>query len=302
MSGAFFDNPELYRFVLENLPTGIFIVDQEHRVRFWNRGAELLTGHLPHEAIGQDGTGHFLEACDRKGRTLTGEQSPVTATLANGHARQFTAFFLHKGGHRIAVRVRTRAIFEHNEIIMGAVVAFEEAFIFREDSSGPPMYGCLDADTGIPSHRLTRAVLNECLAGMERSRRGFGLLRVRILGLDEFRAKHGKQSALPLLRTAAHTLRHSLDPEIFLGRWGEDEFILVLPSANRVTITVAAETVWSLVTKSEVSWWGDHYPIQAVVMYTVAQPGDAIERLLNGLEPAHAAAAGRAVGAAGAGT
>ena len=298
MSGRFFDNPEVYRSVLEDLPAGVYIVDQEHRVRFWNHAAEQLTGHMSHAAIGQDGTGDFLEACDRKGRTFCGEHSPVAATLTNGHAQQFSAFFRHKNGHRVAVRVRARAIMEHNEIIMGALVMFEEAFVFREDSSGPPMYGCLDPETGIPSHRLTRAVLTECIAGMERSRQGFGLLRVRVLGLDEFRARHGKQAALPLLRTAAHTLRHSLDPEIFIGRWGEDEFILVLPSANQVTTVVAAETVWTLVTRSEVSWWGDHYAVEAVVMHTVAQPGDALEKLMNELEPPHAAAAGRAVGAA----
>ena len=301
MPGNFFDNPELYRSVLEELPVGIYIVDRERRVRFWNRGAEHLTGHLAHTAMGQDGAGHLLDACDRKGRALSGEHSPVTVTLTHGKAQQFAAFFRHKNGHRVAVRVRTRAVLEHNDAIMGAMVVFEEGFVFP-DNSVEPMYGCLDAATGIPSHRLTRAVLNECMAGMERSRQGFGLLRIRVLGLDEFRVKHGIQSAFPLLRTTAQTLRHSLDPEIFVGRWGEDEFILVLPSANRVTTVAAAETAHSLVAKSEVSWWGDQFPVQAVVMYTVAQPGDTLEKLLNGLEPAHAAAAGRAVGAAGAGT
>jgi GGDEF domain-containing protein len=134
---------------------------------------------------------------------------------------------------------------------------------------------------------------------MDSSHKGFGLLRIRVLGLDEFRAKHGIQSAAPHLRTTAQTLRHSLDPEIFLGRWGEDEFIMVLPSANRVTTVAAAEVAHSLVEKSEVSWWGDRFQVQAVVTYTVAQPGDEMDKLLNGLEPAHAAAAGRAVGAAG---
>jgi PAS domain S-box-containing protein len=297
MPGSFFDNPELYRSVLENLPIGIYIVDRKRQVRFWNRGAERLVGHMAHEAMGQDGTGHWLEPCDRRGSKLSGEHDPVTITLTNGHAQQFAAYFRHKNGHRVAVRVRTQAILEHNDAIMGAMVVFEEGFVFREDSSGPPMYGCLDSATGIPSHRLTQAVLNECVAGMERSRRGFGLVRVRVLGLDEFRSRHGIQSALPFLRTAAHTLRHSLDPEIFVGRWGEDEFILVLPSANRVATLAAAETVWSLAKKSEVSWWGDLFPVQTVVMYTVAQPGDELEKLLNGLEPAHAAAAGRAIGA-----
>jgi PAS domain S-box-containing protein len=298
MPANFFDHPELYRSLLENLPIGVYILDRERRVRFWNRGAEHLTGHLAHEAMGRDGTGHLLEPCDSKGRILSGDGCPVTATLTHGHAQQCRAFYLHKDGHRVAVRVRTRAILEHNDAIVGAIVLMEEAFEFREDSSGPPMWGCLDPTTGIPSHRLTRAVLSECMAGMEQSQQGFAVLRIRVLGLDEFRSKHGIQSAIPFLRTAAHTLRHSLDPENFLGRWGEDEFMAVLPSASPVMAAATAETVWSLVTHSEISWWGDRFPVQAVVSYTVAWPGDQLEKLLNGLEPAHAAAHGRAVGAA----
>jgi PAS domain S-box-containing protein len=297
MPATFFDQPELYRSLLENLPIGVYIVDRERRVRFWNRGAEHLTGHLAHEAIGQDGTGHLLEPCDSQGRILSGDGCPVTATLTHGHAQQCTAFYLHKHGHRVAVRARTRAILAHSDVIVGAIVLFEEAFVLREDECGPPMYGCLDPTTGIPSCRLTRAVLTECMAEMEQSQQGFSVLRIRVLGLDEFRSKHGIQSATPFLRTAAHTLRHSLDPENFLGRWGEDEFMAVLPSASPVMAAATAETVWSLVTHSEISWWGDRFPVKAVVSYTVAWPGDKLEKLLNGLEPAHAAAQGRAVGA-----
>jgi PAS domain S-box-containing protein len=298
MSATFFDRPELYRSLLESLPIGVYILDRERRVRFWNRGAEQLTGHLAHEAMGQDGIGHLLEPCDREGRALSGDDCPVTATLTRGQAQQFTAFYLHKNGHRVAVRGRTRAILEANDAIAGAMVLFKEAFALGEESSGTAMYGCLDPTTGIPSCRLTRAVLAECLAGMEPSQQGFGVLRIRVLGLDEFRSKHGIQSAIPFLRTTAHTLRHSLDPENFLGRWGEDEFLAVLSSASPVAAAGTAETVWSLVTHSEVSWWGDRFPVEVVVSYAVARPGDKLEQLLNRLEPTHAAAQGRAVGAA----
>ena len=298
MSATFFDHAELYRSLMESLPVGVYILDLERRVRFWNRGAEQLTGHLTHEAMGQDGTGHLLEPCDRKGRILSGEECPVRMTLTHGHAQQFTAFYRHKNGHRVAVRARTRAILEHNDVIVGALVLFEEAFLFREEPSAPPLYGCLDATTGVPSYRLTHAVLKECVAGMEQTQQGFGVLRVRVLGLDEFSSKHGIQSAIPFMRTAAHTLRHSLNPDNFLGRWGEDEFIAVLPSASPVTAAATAETVWSLITHSEVSWWGDRFPVEAVVSYTVARPGDAVEKLVNGLEPVHAAARGQAIGTA----
>jgi len=37
------DNPKLFRRVLEDLPVGIYIVDGERRIQFWNHGADHLT-------------------------------------------------------------------------------------------------------------------------------------------------------------------------------------------------------------------------------------------------------------------
>ncbi len=75
------DNPKLFRHVVEDLPVGIYIVDGERRLRFWNHGAEHLTGHLSHEVVG-----HVLEdavqACERRFNSLSGEHCPVTVTLS----------------------------------------------------------------------------------------------------------------------------------------------------------------------------------------------------------------------------
>lgn len=40
------NDPEIYRSVLEHLETGVYIVDRNRRVRFWNEGAEQITGFL----------------------------------------------------------------------------------------------------------------------------------------------------------------------------------------------------------------------------------------------------------------
>lgn len=288
------DNPKLFRHLVEDLPVGIYIVDRERRIRFWNRGAEHLTGHLGHDVVG-----HVLEdvvqACDRRGNSLNGERCPVTMTLSQRKPQHCTAFYLHKNGHRAAVRIRTRPILEYGDAIGGATVLFEEAFVYREELSGPPMYGCLDATTGVPSRRLTRAVLNECMAGMEESHIGFGLLRIRVLGLEEFRAKHGPQSVVPFLRTAAQTLRNSLDAENFLGCWGENEFLVVLPSASPMMVAMTAEILWNLLSHSEVLWWGDRFLVEAEVAYTVATAGSDLESLLREMKPSHSKGIAKAV-------
>src|SRR5271157_3111316 len=280
------DNPKLFRHLVEELPVGIYIVDRDGLIRFWNRGAESLIGHLSHEVVG-----HVFEdivrACDRRGNSLSGERCPVTMTLSQRKAQHCTAFYLHKNGHRTGVRIRTRPILEYGDAIGGATVFFEEAFVYREELSGPPMYGCLDAATGVPSRRLTRAVLNECMAGMEESHTSFGLLRIRVLGLEEFGSKHGPQSVVPFLHTTAQTLRNSLDAESFLGCWGENEFLVVLPSASPMMVAMTAEILLNLLSHSEVSWWGDRFLVEAEVTYTVAGVGRGLESILREMKPAH---------------
>jgi len=199
----------------------------------------------------------------------------------------------------VALKIRTLAVLGQGEVIEGAAVLLEEAILYSQDLSGSPMYGCLDATTGIPSHRLTRAVLNECIAGMKESHHGFGVLRIRVLGLEEFHAKHGPQSVVPFLRTAAQTLRHSLDAENFLGCWGENEFLAVLPTASPVTVATTAETVWNLLCHSEVLWWGDRFPIASEVACAMAMVGSDLESLLEEMKPSHSSATAK-VAAAGA--
>jgi len=293
MLSNFLDNPKLFRHLVEDLPVGIYIVDRDGLIRFWNHGAEHLMGHLSHEVVG-----HVFEdvvkACNRRGNSLSGEFCPVTMTLSQRQAQQWSAYYLHKNGHRVAVKIRTRPILEYGDTIGGATVLFDEAFGSREESGDAPMYGCVDATTGIPSRRLTRALLNECITGMEQSHLGFGLLRIRVLGLEEFRSKHGPQSAVPFLRTAAQTLRHSLDAENFLGCWGESEFLAVLPSVSPVMVSTMAETLWNLLRHSEVTWWGDRFPVMSEVSYTVAAAGASVESLLGEMKLSHSSGVAKA--------
>ncbi|MGD0212648.1 MAG: PAS domain-containing protein [Terriglobales bacterium] len=293
------ENPKLFRHLAEDLPVGIYIVDRERRICFWNHGAERITGRLSHDVVGHV-VDDAMQVCDRRGNSLRGEHCPVSMTLNLRKPQRCTAFSLHKNGHRTAVRIHTQPILEYGNAIGGATVMFEEVFAHREESSGSTMYGCLDTNTGIPSRRLTRAVLSECMAALEQSHIGFGLLRIRLLGMDDVRAQHGPQAVAPFLRTAANTLRHSLEAENFVGCWDENEFLVVLISASPMMVAMTGEVLCNLLNHSEVSWWGDRFPIAAEAAYTVATAGTGLETLLREMKPSHPMGTTKAV-AAGAG-
>lgn len=295
----FFEDPAIYRSVLQNLPIGIYALDKEQRVRFWNRGAEQITGYLAHEVLGQICC-ESLPHCDPQGRILVGDHCSVTTTFRDGRALQNHVFTLHKQGHRLGVQVRTLPLL-NDGVIAGVAVAFEEgATISIPESSGALMYGCLDPLTGIPSQRLTRAVLAESLIGLEDTHGGFGLLRVRISGLEEFSARYGADSIAPFLRTSVQTIRHSLSAEDFLGRWEKNEFLAMLQSSSPVKVAAMAELIWLQLSQSEVAWWGDRFPVAAEVDHVVAHTGDELESLLIQMKPSHRAVGVKAAGAGGA--
>src|ERR1700690_2764003 len=122
MTSSFFDNPSFVRTAIEELPVGIYIVDREQRIRFWNRGAEHIIGHLSQEVVGRIYTEHIVEACDAYGQILDAEHSLIALTLRDGQPRQMIAHFLHKEGHRIPVAVRCRPIIRSKDAVEGAIV------------------------------------------------------------------------------------------------------------------------------------------------------------------------------------
>jgi GGDEF domain-containing protein len=128
-------------------------------------------------------------------------------------------------------------------------------------------------------------MLNESLAATTEPVSGFGLIRIRLEGLDHLRATHGPQSATPSLRTAAQTLRHALQPDNFLGQWENDVFLATVHVASEFRVAAMAETLRNLIAQSEVSWWGDRLPLSAEVAYTIAHPGDKLEDLLARMKP-----------------
>lgn len=299
----FFQDPALYRSVLENLPIGIYVLDREQRVRFWNRGAEQITGYLAHEVMGQIYR-EPIPHCDPQGRVLSGDKCSVTTTFRDGRAVQSHVFTLHKQGHRLGVQIRTLPLLDDNGITMGVAVTFEEAASEAlPESAGALLGGCLDPLTGVSSERLTRAVFTESLAELEDTHGGWGLLRIRILGLKEISGRYGADSLAVFLRTSAQTIRHSLRAEDFLGRWGDDGFLVMLHTASPIKVNAIAELISQQIRQSEISWWGDCFRVQAGVDWTVAGQGDELEKLLAQMKPAHtpdhaaAAGAGSATGA-----
>src|SRR3984885_5842596 len=90
----------LHKDLLDQLDEGVCMVDRDHRILYWNRGAERITGYLAHEVAGQFSHGDLLMHCENDGSLLPGAGSAAAGVMQDGRQRESTVLLKHREGHR----------------------------------------------------------------------------------------------------------------------------------------------------------------------------------------------------------
>src|SRR5512137_673888 len=117
---------DLYRAIVENMHDGLYFVDRERRITYWNKGAERITGYSAAEVVGTSCADNILVHVDALGRLLCQGSCPLIATMADGAAHETEVFLHHKMGHRLPVWVRTSPLHDARVGFAGAVEIFTE--------------------------------------------------------------------------------------------------------------------------------------------------------------------------------
>jgi len=281
------DNPEVYRAVLEDLHTGVYFVDRDRRIVFWNRGAEQISGFLSQEVIGRSCRDEILVHCDANNITLCGDHCPLLETMRNGRPSSAEVFLRHKSGQRIPVNIRALPIKDSKGIIVGAAEYFEEprvsGFCERRCSDTANR---LDEVTGLPSDGASEKALEQHLLLFKEHHLAFSVFRVHVDRLGHFTANHGKDAGGQLRRVVAQTLRNALRPEDFVGSWAENEFLIILKVHRHKALARVAERLRAIASCAAIEWWGDRLSITLSFGIYSVQAGDDMETLMEKAERA----------------
>jgi len=278
------EDPGFHEALLESLHDGVYLVDRDCRIVYWNRGAERIAGHLRHEVIGRRCGEEVLSHCTALGDTLCGSNCPLAAALAHGKHRQAEAYLRHKRGHRLPVRVRASPIHDQHGAIVGAVEVFEETspgagLIERFKELGP--FGCIDALTGLATHALTELRLKHRLEEFQAFGIPFGVLLIDIDHLKAHNLTYGYRAGDEMLRVVAESMARAVGSQAFLGRWDRELFLGILAKCDRRKLREAGERIRALVEGSSIAWWGDRIGLTVSVGGCLVAPGDDAASLLS---------------------
>jgi diguanylate cyclase (GGDEF)-like protein/PAS domain S-box-containing protein len=276
--------PEVFRTILDSLQTGVYMVDRERRILFWNEGAEKITGYHRHEVLGRFCRENILLHCNDERCRLCGAACPFTQTMHDGKAREARIQLRHKQGHRIPVRGWIVSIRDTHGSILGVAESFDEQrFTFGRNrhQHNLAVYGCLDETTGTPNQGFTQFHLRETLASFAAYHLPFGVMRIEVDQLGHFRAAYGREAESAILRVVAETIRKSLRPNDFLGCWAADQFLVILTDCTLADLKTSYERIRKVVSCAGLLWWGDELSVTVSAGLTTAQLEDTLDSLMT---------------------
>ena len=151
------NDPDIYQTVLDGLETGVYIVDRNRRIRFWNQGAEQITGYLRQDVVGRFLRDHLLITGDDARNLDSDLDDPINLVFRDGKPSILDVSILHKDGYRVPIVLRTSPIRNSHGTVVGAAESFEKNRSASESTrrqSGLADFGCLDAVTGVAAREF----------------------------------------------------------------------------------------------------------------------------------------------------
>lgn len=270
-------NEDLYLNIINNLSDGVYFVDTERRITFWNKAAEKITGYKAEEIVGRKCEDNLLSHIDSEGRPLCLLGCPLFATIIDNKQREDTVFLRHKDGHRLPIKVNIFPTVEDGKTV-GAVEVFTAAqspITYDDDLVEQLSNSAMkDGLTGLPNRRYLDSSLEYFLAQYKQFDKSFAVLFMDIDDFSELNNKYGHDVGDMVLKNITTSVKKSLRRDDIFGRWGGEEFVGLLPVRQAYDAPILGEKVRMLVANTVIPHEGEQIAVTTSIDITVVRPGD----------------------------
>jgi diguanylate cyclase (GGDEF)-like protein/PAS domain S-box-containing protein len=273
-----------YEKLLDNMHDGVYFVNRDRKITYWNDGAEGLAGYSAGEAVGRSCFGNFLGHVDEEGRPLCTTGCPLSSVILDGHPRTAEFYLRHKQGHRVPVSVRVLPMRNREGKIVGAVEVFGDSSARKKVENRVielEQLAFRDPLTGLPNRRHIELKVEQGLQEHIRLGRLYGLLMLDVDRFKKVNDTHGHDVGDALLKVVGETMVQGLRTNDIVGRWGGEEFLVLMPDVNAVGLGDLAERCRVLIAQSSVMKGSCRVSVTASIGATVLSHVDSAESAIH---------------------
>jgi diguanylate cyclase (GGDEF)-like protein len=250
------DCVELYEATIDSLPEGLALLHGDSggpcHVVFWNQAAVAITGRTGFELLGR--------AVPDTLKPLLGGDSMdegIGSEAATHSGVGFLACVQHKLGHEVSVIVRHLVLRDGLGQRIGSGILFHPADHFdalpRGESGEDESVESSQADL---EDRLHDLIEDHIHGGPP-----FGVLWINVDQARDLRKTHGVSACETMLQKVEKALLQGLRPTEHLGRWGEDEFLVISHERTPAILADHAQKLAGLARTADFRWWGDRISV-----------------------------------------
>lgn len=274
----------MYRTILEQIEDGVYFVDLERRITFWNQGAERITGYTADEVMFRSCTDGILRHVSESGHQLCLHGCPLAAVMRDGKPREGSLYLHHKAGHRVPITVKGSALRDVDGNIVGSVEVFHRrsstwfADLSRRERSEDAL---IDPLTDLGNRRFAHSQIPSLIAAAQA---GGSSLGVVFLDIDEFKTVNDTQGHSigdSVLRMVGQSLANGLRAADMPVRWGGEEFLVLLPGVSSEILATLAERLRMLVEHSWIQVGDTQVRVTVSVGAVMVRPGETFDEALD---------------------
>jgi diguanylate cyclase (GGDEF)-like protein/PAS domain S-box-containing protein len=276
---------DFYKNIIDNLYDGVYFVDRDRRITYWNKGAERIAGYSASQVIGRRCRDNLLNHVTANGVLLCQDHCPLAAVMEDGKPREAEVYLHHADGHRVPVMVRATALRDEEGNIIGAVESFSNNSTVvntRRRLSELDRLARTDSLTRIGNRQHIEGRIRAAIAEFENSQSLAGLLFMDIDQFKRINDTYGHDVGDMALCMVANTFRLALRVTDSIARWGGEEFVAILYDiSNETTLCATAEKVRSLIETSSLDIGGNSLTVTASIGATLLYSNDTPESLVR---------------------
>ena len=275
---------DAYSRILYNLHDGLYLVDRNRMITYWNKAAETISGYAADEVLGKSCYDSILTHVDSEGNNLCSKGCPLAATIADKKPREVELYLHHKDGHRIPVSVRTNALLDSEGKVVGGIELFADIShqtVNELRIKELEKLVLLDNLTKLANRNHIEKEIQSRFEEKKRLNVPFGIFFIDIDHFKQFNDTYGHDVGDDVLRFVAKTLVANSRPFDLYGRWGGEEFIGIIRNIRNQDLEQLGNRVRLLIESAYIIHKNEKLNVTISIGATLVKENDTIDSLIK---------------------
>ncbi|MCX7918442.1 MAG: sensor domain-containing diguanylate cyclase [bacterium] len=277
----------MYQELLDHIADGIFFVNTNREIIYWNKSAELITGYSREEIVGKQCSESGLDDIDDAGTKLCDLRCPLLEVANSGRKVVSKVWAKNKDGQRIHLAIRAIPLCNSDNRMIGAVTLFTDQSSLDKLAATENLISELtirDTLTNVYNRRYISEVLLKQIALKKRGQISFGLIMVDIDRFKRINDTYGEQIGNEILYQIATLLNVSVRLPDLVARWGGEEFLILAYTNSMLGCKQLAERLRQTIELHK-------FPVEDIIITasfgcTFVKGDDTFEKLISRAEKA----------------